>query len=1378
MSQFDSGIDRNVRVGGRGGVKLQIIEVINEREEALKRLRGVLVRWPLSHGSSHPRIPPALLRSAPGVELSTAIREVRRLGLQIVELVEELGSITGDYGDFKWGGPAGAGGEAPYLAKMYTDLNFCKDIMKEDAEELFCHNDPLLLGPGHCHTLYSTPPPGRDHEPGSYAHAFGMRGEEASNVVEMQMAHERISQCWRENGMVDVAARLADPDAQPTRLHGRKGIGSPHGVGTLSSPSLGSLSTNGADSTRSKKHRKHRRGPESGSNGGTTGGSGDAEADVLAALSGGSGIDGGREQGYPSYDQGAAPGAFDERGASASSGMGADGRPLAASGSFRGGYSNPKRSAGGGAAEWGEFDGGDGEAPAEKHRSSKEKKRRKKRKKRKTKGDADTGGDQPDGANGERRRRKHRRRRERRRSSTSSTAVRRGDERDSHELAMGSGPIVADESEGYSDDDFESAYSSSGFEDDSGDDGNGSTDGGDAGWVSDGVFLELLDEATAALTSTLVAAADCTTGSDAPELSSAIAALLQTLPGGDAADDAARLERIHRSFRGVGLKYEAEKMSKVCAGLMCCVDTVVSAGVAAAEALAQKIAADPAHDESNATWSDAVRTMLDTTVRDAANQSEEELSYRSELEGVGTEGANSRIARIVAAAVGGLRAANATTRALPSYFFVSRPLSRALITLLVGSWRGDPVADGDAGPAKWIAPTLLAALGFEAEPSPTAPDNWQVLIDGVTKAALVHRKLIESCASVNGVVRRMPLTVSRSTAFDDAYVTLVKERVVSNDMLHDPLAETAPPTAAAVAPMFFSTFIGDAGAVYDDDKEAGAAGGGQPGGGVGVEEGEGHGPRKELFALASQQMQRKWAPAISSDSVVRGAAGSASLHGTGFATPLRPGFRIILHDRDGDAASATGSAVEAGLDDAEVFTVVRIVSADEVALSGILPRDVADCKFSYAAPCTALLEYRQSAEAYWPNSLITKDGGTVGRFRALGWLCGAALVNRCELMIRLPRIFFTLLLGHGAVLASAGVPVGDDLASQDGWRPVKPHDTDLKHFDEELHTTAVAMAELDQESLAQILETEELPDTMTAADYVKHMIKTLVVDSVAWQVDAVRAGFIGCIGKPGLSALRAARVNPDDLQQMVTGHSDAARDSDVLDLRSVFHVTYDAEMAACPEMQEALWSVVDAWPASKQRKLLRFVTGLASKPAPKSQHLRIEAPFLAFGLEDQRVALRSLPHAHTCANSLELPHYWKALVTLTENNEPATWLEGADDLARLRSVMDERLSLAVEATAGYGLDTVTRPDGAAELYSTLMENAITSPLARSQSVAGDAADAALYATTGAVSLDDLPTLGDTFGGASADGGSGSGGPAAPTIDEPIAEDDVASEEDI
>ena len=89
--------------------------------------------------------------------------------------------------------------------------------------------------------------------------------------------------------------------------------------------------------------------------------------------------------------------------------------------------------------------------------------------------------------------------------------------------------------------------------------------------------------------------------------------------------------------------------------------------------------------------------------------------------------------------------------------------------------------------------------------------------------------------------------------------------------------------------------------------------------------------------------------------------------------------------------------------------------------------------------------------------------------------------------------------------------------------------------------------------------------------------------------------------------------------------------------------------------------------------------GVDRLPAAGSEDLVIELPFVSYGLDDHRKALLLLPQAHTCSNTLELPNYYEALQALAEAGEGTT----EEMPSRMRAIMEDKLSTAIENTAGY-----------------------------------------------------------------------------------------------
>jgi hypothetical protein len=132
-----------------------------------------------------------------------------------------------------------------------------------------------------------------------------------------------------------------------------------------------------------------------------------------------------------------------------------------------------------------------------------------------------------------------------------------------------------------------------------------------------------------------------------------------------------------------------------------------------------------------------------------------------------------------------------------------------------------------------------------------------------------------------------------------------------------------------------------------------------------VEEGEGHGPRKEFFALAGRDM-----------------CGRGSGRGRGGEGGNAAVITKTKRTTDANANHA---------DDAEM--TVKDTDEEEEE-----------------ANCPPLFAYNREAGAEWFNQSLPRSKRLESAYRFAGWLMGQAMNNRCELDVRLPRVLFTRLL--------------------------------------------------------------------------------------------------------------------------------------------------------------------------------------------------------------------------------------------------------------------------------------------------------------------------------------------------------------------------------
>ena len=161
---------------------------------------------------------------------------------------------------------------------------------------------------------------------------------------------------------------------------------------------------------------------------------------------------------------------------------------------------------------------------------------------------------------------------------------------------------------------------------------------------------------------------------------------------------------------------------------------------------------------------------------------------------------------------------------------------------------------------------------------------------------------------------------------------------------------------------------------------------------------------------------------------------------------------------------------------------------------------------------------------------------------------------------------------------------------------------------------------------------------------------------------------------------RDLAVDARQLQRLVCGNAGRMED---FEFREVFRVVEDGELKQCPELREALWGTIDSFSVDDKRLLLKFMTGIDRLPIPGTEVVRVEMPFMVYGLDEHRKNLQKMPQAHTCDNVLELPNYWESLLQVYGEGDM-----GRDELKRkLAEIMQTKFRCAIEMSEGFGLDS-------------------------------------------------------------------------------------------
>ncbi|KAH8048385.1 hypothetical protein JL721_11945 [Aureococcus anophagefferens] len=510
--------------------------------------------------------------------------------------------------------------------------------------------------------------------------------------------------------------------------------------------------------------------------------------------------------------------------------------------------------------------------------------------------------------------------------------------------------------------------------------------------------------------------------------------------------------------------------------------------------------------------------------------------------------------------------------------------------------------------------------------------------------------------------------------------------------------------------------------------------------GVAVEEGEGLGPRKELFSLLGATARRDWTPAggfehglrvaprragdgpnvlrlVVDDDASRGAAESGAAgqpwvaralrDGTGdsgassgsapalAAPPLQPGHVLAVDYHDGDGAARTLDLVVERLLDGDGAEIVARVSTSSTALRaaaaaaggsgddalGAFFASLERCHVEPRARCQAMLVHRGDLEALWLNPALPRTAANARKLAMLGLLVGSAVPNQRRATSSCSTAATLETVAASLKLDDASL---DAMAALEGWSTADLVGAAGGAPGEAGHRARVGYARLSAAGRCRALE---------------------------WQFRALRRGFERAMPR---RVRRSVRPSARDLQRIVCGAPEFRGD---FKFRDVFRIVMDAELRDCRPLHDALWAVIDgeddslgdgdildeAEPmpgarhcepldAAQRRKLLKFVTGVERLPARHTEFLTIELPFLPFGVDEQRRMLAMIPQSHTCDNILELPNYWEALLkTRVVDGGAAPPLGSPESNAlerELRHVVRTKLLVAIDNATGYGLDAL------------------------------------------------------------------------------------------
>ena len=317
-----------------------------------------------------------------------------------------------------------------------------------------------------------------------------------------------------------------------------------------------------------------------------------------------------------------------------------------------------------------------------------------------------------------------------------------------------------------------------------------------------------------------------------------------------------------------------------------------------------------------------------------------------------------------------------------------------------------------------------------------------------------------------------------------------------------------------------------------------------------------------------------------------------------------------------------------------------------------------------------LFSHSRSMGKFWFNLGLMKSERNKERYTFVGWLLAQSIFNRTKLALDLSEaVFQTLVLDP---------------------QQYDPSIAYLRGVDPEAARSLENVHNLPQGDFESMLQLEGYPRGTAREEFVRQGVRAVLVGAVSWQSEALAQGFHSVLDRESSAAYFGCARK---LREAVCGEPAEERlSSKRVSLRDVFVVQCDEELRdSWPDLDDALWQVLDAWPLPKKLDFAKFVTGTDRLPLPKTEMIKVELPFFAFSDHDHARLLGTLPQAHTCENLLELPNYWESLLHV--RGQGAGGGARQDLLAELRRTLDDRLSFAVANCDTYALDTISHHAG-------------------------------------------------------------------------------------
>jgi len=344
---------------------------------------------------------------------------------------------------------------------------------------------------------------------------------------------------------------------------------------------------------------------------------------------------------------------------------------------------------------------------------------------------------------------------------------------------------------------------------------------------------------------------------------------------------------------------------------------------------------------------------------------------------------------------------------------------------------------------------------------------------------------------------------------------------------------------------------------------------------------------------------------------------------------------------------------------------------------------------------------RGDCRALWYNAAAAAASKRLDEYEFVGYMCGQSLVNKSPLGCR----FDPWLLA----LALRDVLQYDGEDNPDTWHIERANLASLQMHDPDAAANVRRVHDLSDRYFAELLEFEELPMSLSRAEYVEgHAVPAAMLQHDGPLGSAREAFARGLAAAVHPQMLARWRVSGHELSCVLYG-GDAAEafvqpsavegsDGDFFPLvQEAFQVALEDDLMEeeYAPLVEALWLALDGKPSGEafRRGFVRFATACPSPPSPfQSELLSVSLAFAGPGKRESD-AWNALPTAHTCANAVELPDYLSALRAGAADSSQLFDASGvpkdrAAVVNLLASRLRNRFSIAMEFCGDYDLDSI------------------------------------------------------------------------------------------